>query len=72
MAARSRWPNAICKTPGLAFDTSFVVVVKVETIGFDRTALELDAGGDQPSVVFNVIDAVVGQFYLPRAERPTT
>ena len=65
-------PNAICKTPGLAFDTSFVVVVKVETIGFDCTALELDAGGDHPSVVFNVIDAVVGQFYLPRAERPTT
>ena len=64
-------PDAIHKTPGLAFDASFVVVVKVEIVGFDCTALELDAGGDHPIVVFNVIDAVVGQFYLPRAERTT-
>ena len=64
-------PGAIYKTPGLTFDASFVVVVKVETVGFDCTALELDAGGDHPIVVFDVIDAVVGQFYFSRAKRTT-
>ena len=64
-------PDAIYKTPGLAFDASFVVVVEVETVGFDCTALELDAGGGHPIVVFNVINAVVGQFYFPGAERTT-
>ena len=39
-------PDAICKTPGLAFDASFVLVVEVETVGSDCTAFELDAGGD--------------------------
>ena len=58
-------PDAIYKTPGLAFDASFVLVVEVETVGFDCTAFELDARGDHPIVVFHVIDAVVGQFYLP-------
>ena len=64
-------PDAIYKTSGLAFDANFVVVVEVETVGFDCTALELDAGGDHPIVVFNVIDAVVGQFYFPGAKRTT-
>ena len=64
-------PDAIYKTPRLAFDASFVVVVEVETVGFDCTAPEPDAGGHHPIVVFNVIDAVVGQFYLPRAKHTT-
>ena len=64
-------PDTIYKAAVLAFDASLVVVVKVETVGFDCVALELDAGGDHPIVVFNVIDAVVGQFYFPRAERTT-
>ena len=63
--------DAIEKTPGLAFDADLVVVVEVETVGFDCTAQELDAGGDHPVVVPHVIDAVVGQFYLLGAKQTT-
>ncbi len=61
---RETLPDAICKTPGPAFDAGFVVVVKVETVGFNRTAPELNAGGDHPVVVLHAIYTVVGQFYF--------
>ena len=57
-------PDAIYKPPGLAFDASFVLVVEVETVGFDCTALEFDAGGAPPFQKISMPDCA------PPAMRP--